>query len=152
MNAPTQELEGVRVTNGIHEVTGDISHSPYWNEDIAPTLVKDRKWSMKDIAALWISMSACIPTYMLASSLISEGMNWYQAVLTIFFGNAIVLMPMILNAHAGTKFGIPFPVYVRASFGVRGANVPAVLRAPVGFGWVRASAGGRWPGNFFVPA
>src|SRR5258708_5337012 len=135
MNAPTQELEGVRVTNGIHEVTGNISHSPYWNEDIAPTLVKDRKWSMKDIAALWISMSACIPTDILASSLISEGMNWYQAVFTIFFGNAIVLVPMILNAHAGTKYGIPFPVYCRSAFGIRGANIPALLRAFVACGW-----------------
>src|SRR3989441_4997222 len=135
MSAPAQTIEGVRVTDGIHEVTRDISHSPYWNHDIAPTRVQDRKWGLKDIAALWISMSACIPTYMLASSLISEGMNWYQAVLTIFFGNAIVLLPMILNAHAGTKYGIPFPVYCRASFGVRGANIPALLRAFVACGW-----------------
>ncbi len=135
MNAPATQLEGVRVTNGIHEVICDISDSPYWNEDIAPTRVQDRKWGLKDIAALWISMSACIPTYMLASSLISEGMNWYEAVLTIFFGNAIVLIPMILNAHAGTKYGIPFPVYCRASFGVRGANIAALLRALVACGW-----------------
>ena len=80
-------------------------------------------------------MSACIPTYMLASSLIAEGMNWWQAVLTIFLGNTIVLIPMILNAHAGTKYGIPFPVYCRASFGLRGANVPAMLRALVACGW-----------------
>ncbi|MBI3548088.1 MAG: NCS1 family nucleobase:cation symporter-1 [Elusimicrobia bacterium] len=90
---------------------------------------------MKDIAALWISMSACIPTYMLASSLISEGMNWWQAVLTIFLGNSIVLVPMVLNAHAGTKYGIPFPVYCRPSFGIRGANIPALLRALVACGW-----------------
>src|SRR5258705_10687548 len=122
MNAPTQELEGVRVTNGIHEVTGNISHSPYWNEDIAPTLVKERKWGMKDIAALWISMSACIPTYMLASSLIAEGMSWSEAVLTIFLGNLIVLLPMGLKPHAGTKYGIPFPVYCRASCRIPWAN------------------------------
>src|SRR5205823_9923316 len=89
-------------------------------------------WS---IAALWISMAACIPTYMLASSLIDGGMNWYQAVLTVFLGNAIVLVPMVLNAHAGTKYGIPFPVYCRAAFGTRGANVPALLRALVACGW-----------------
>src|SRR5207237_9601225 len=88
-----------------------------------------------DIAALWISMSACIPTYMLASSLIAEGMNWWQAVLTIFLGNTIVLIPMVLNAHAGTKYGVPFPVYCRASFGILGANVPAMLRAFVACGW-----------------
>ncbi len=107
----------------------------YLNADITPTPLSARKWGTKDIAALWISMSACIPTYMLASSLIAEGMNWWQAVLTITLGNAIVLIPMILNAHAGTKYGIPFPVYCRASFGLRGANVPAMLRALVACGW-----------------
>ncbi|MDO8804689.1 MAG: NCS1 family nucleobase:cation symporter-1 [Elusimicrobiota bacterium] len=128
-------IHGVRVTGGIHELTEDVSGSPYWNRDIAPSLLKDRRWGLKDIAALWISMSACIPTYMLASSLIAEGMNWYQAVLTIFLGNAIVLVPMLLNAHAGTKYGIPFPVYCRPSFGVLGANIPALLRALVACGW-----------------
>jgi nucleobase:cation symporter-1, NCS1 family len=144
MNPLVQELDGVRVTNGIHEVTDDISHSPYWNEDLAPTRIEDRKWGMKDIAALWISMSACIPTYMLASSLIAGGMNWWQAVLTIFLGNVIVLVPMVLNAHAGTKYGIPFPVYCRASFGTLGANIPALLRALVACGWfgIQAWIGG----------
>ena len=135
MKVPIQELEGIRITNGIHEVTDDISHSPYWNTDLAPTRVCDRKWGTKDIAALWISMSACIPTYMLASSLIDGGMNWWQAVLTIFLGNLIVLVPMLLNAHAGTRYGIPFPVYCRAAFGTAGANVPALLRALVACGW-----------------
>ncbi len=111
------------------------SDSTYINADMAPVPLKDRKWGTRDIAALWVSMSACIPTYMLASSLIAEGMNWWQAVLTISLGNTIVLVPMILNAHAGTKYGIPFPVYCRASFGLRGANVPAMLRALVACGW-----------------
>jgi len=144
MNPLVQELDGVRVTNGIHEVMDDISHSPYWNEDLAPTRIGDRKWGTKDIAALWISMSACIPTYMLASSLIAGGMNWWQAVLTIFLGNVIVLIPMVLNAHAGTKYGIPFPVYCRASFGTLGANIPALLRALVACGWfgIQAWIGG----------
>ncbi len=115
--------------------TIDHDGSGYINRDMAPTLLSARKWGARDIAALWISMSACIPTYMLASSLISEGMNWWQAVLTIFLGNTIVLVPMVLNAHAGTKYGIPFPVYCRASFGLRGANVPAMLRALVACGW-----------------
>src|SRR5436305_1722357 len=109
---------------------GDLS-----NPDLAPTTPAQRTWSAWSIAALWISMSACIPTYMLASSLIDGGMNWYQAVLTVFLGNAIVLVPMVLNAHAGTRYGIPFPVYCRASFGVLGANVPAMLRALVACGW-----------------
>ena len=124
----------VRVVNGIHELVGEI-RSPYINHDLAPTRLKDRKWAVKDIAALWISMSACVPTYMLASSLIAEGMSWAQAVVTILLGNTIVLLPMILNAHAGTKYGIPFPVYCRPAFGILGANVPAVLRALVACGW-----------------
>src|SRR5262249_11473504 len=106
-------------------VPGDLIDSAYNNPDLAPTPLAERHWRMKDFAGLWISMSACIPTYMLASSLIAEGMNWWQAVLTIFLGNTIVLIPMVLNAHAGTRYGIPFPVYCRASFGLRGANVPA---------------------------
>jgi NCS1 family nucleobase:cation symporter-1 len=124
----------VREINGIQEVVGEI-HSPFINEDLAPTRLADRKWATKDIAALWISMSACVPTYMLASSLIAEGMSWWQAVLTIFLGNCVVLAPMVLNAHAGTKYGIPFPVYCRPAFGILGANVPAILRAFVACGW-----------------
>lgn len=115
------------------------SHSTYdsslINEDLAPVPDHERKWGTWNYAALWISMSLCIPTYMLASSLIGGGMNWWQAILTIFLGNAIVLIPMILNGHAGAKYGIPFPVFVRASFGTKGANIPAVLRAIVACGW-----------------
>ncbi|MEO5915798.1 MAG: NCS1 family nucleobase:cation symporter-1 [Luteolibacter sp.] len=105
------------------------------NEDLAPVPSDKRTWSMWSYAALWTSMAACIPTYMLASSLITAGMNWWQAVLTVFLGNVIVLIPMMLNAHAGTKYGIPFPVYCRASFGTLGANLPALLRALVACGW-----------------
>src|SRR2546427_5867245 len=125
----------VIVDKGIHELTEDLSASAFYSRDMAPTTLAQRKWGLKDIAALWISMSACIPTYMLGSSLIAEGMSWWQAVLTIFLGNVIVLLPMVLNAHAGTKYGIPFPVYCRSSFGLRGANVPALLRAFVACGW-----------------
>ena len=95
----------------------------------------DPSWGTYNYASLWVAMSVCIPTYMLASGLIAEGMNWIQPILTILLGNLIVLIPMLLNAHAGTKYGIPFPVFVRASFGVRGANVPAILRALVACGW-----------------
>src|SRR5213082_1462218 len=105
------------------------------NEDLAPVPASRRKWRAGSFAALWISMSACIPTYMLASSLIDGGMNWSQAILTIFLANVIVLIPMVLNAHAGTHYGIPFPVYCRASFGTRGANIPALIRALVACGW-----------------
>ncbi len=113
----------------------ELKASGLFNADLAPVPAAGRKWGTLSFAALWISMSACIPTYMLASSLIGGGMNWWQAVLTIFLGNLIVLVPMILNAHAGTRYGIPFPVYCRASFGTRGANVPAILRALVACGW-----------------
>ncbi len=112
-----------------------VQNSKLFNADLAPVPSVERKWGAGNFAALWISMSACIPTYMLASSLIGGGMNWWQAILTIFLGNLIVLVPMILNAHAGTLYGIPFPVYCRASFGTKGANIPALLRALVACGW-----------------
>jgi NCS1 family nucleobase:cation symporter-1 len=121
--------------DGIEELSVDLSGSPYYSSDMAPTTLAQRRWGLKDLAVLWISMSACIPTYMLASGLIDGGMDWKQAVATIFLGNVIVLLPMVLNAHAGTKYGIPFPVYCRASFGILGANVPALLRALVACGW-----------------
>jgi NCS1 family nucleobase:cation symporter-1 len=127
------------------------------NEDLAPVPFGKRTWSHWNFAALWISMAACIPTYMLSSSLIEAGMNWWQAVLTIFLGNLVVLVPMVLNAHAGTKYGIPFPVYCRASFGTLGANIPALLRAFVACGWFGIQA---WIGgeaihkilSIFIPA
>jgi NCS1 family nucleobase:cation symporter-1 len=109
-------------------------HSLY-NEDLAPVPREKRTWGIYNYAALWVSMAVCIPTYMLASGLIAGGMSWKEAIATILLGNLIVLIPMVLNAHAGTKYGIPFPVFVRASFGVRGANLPAVLRALVACGW-----------------
>lgn len=113
----------------------DVHASRLYNEDLAPVPLSERSWGMWHIAALWVGMSVCIPTYTLASGLISQGMTWTQALLTIFAGNLIVLVPMILNAHAGTKYGIPFPVFLRASFGTLGANVPAMMRALVACGW-----------------
>jgi len=114
----------------------DTARDPgLFNEDLAPVPAAKRTWGIYDYASLWVAMSVCIPTYMLASGLIAGGMNWWQAVGTILLGNLIVLIPMLLNAHAGAKYGIPFPVLVRASFGVRGANIPAVLRALVACGW-----------------
>ena len=113
----------------------ELSGSPLWNPDLAPTPLSRRTWSTYNIAALWIGMAVVITTYTLASGLMQQGMNWYQALFTILLGNVIVLLPMILNAHAGTKYGISFPVLCRASFGVRGANVAAMLRAIVACGW-----------------
>ena len=113
----------------------DIRQSPLYNKDLAPVPQTARDWGAYNYASLWVGMSVCIPTYMLAAGLIAGGMNWWQAIGTILLGNLIVLVPMLLNAHAGTKYGIPFPVLVRASFGVLGANVPAILRALVACGW-----------------
>src|SRR5438067_5422634 len=113
----------------------DIHDSSLYNKDLAPIPPERRSWGLYNYASLWVAMSVCIPTYMLASGLIAGGMNWWQAIGTILLGNLIVLAPMLLNAHAGAKYGIPFPVFVRASFGVRGANIPAVLRALVACGW-----------------
>ncbi len=118
-----------------------------YSEDLAPISNNERTWNTWNYAALWISMSLCIPTYMLASSLIEGGMNWWEAILTIFLGNAIVLIPMILNGHAGAKFGIPFPVFARASFGVKGANIPAILRAIVACGWFGIQT---WIGGYAI--
>src|SRR5256712_11908462 len=112
-----------------------IESSPLYNSDLAPTTAERRTWGTYSYAALWVSMSVNILTYMLAASLIQGGMNWKQAVATVLLGNLIVLVPMLVNSHPGTRYGIPFPVLARASFGVLGANVAAVLRALVACGW-----------------
>jgi nucleobase:cation symporter-1, NCS1 family len=124
-----------------------IERSNLYSEDLAPIPQSKRTWGTWNYAALWISMSLCIPTYMLASSLIGGGMNWWQAIGTIFLGNTIVLIPMILNGHAGAKYGIPFPVFARASFGTTGANIPALLRAIVACGWFGIQT---WIGGFAI--
>jgi NCS1 family nucleobase:cation symporter-1 len=130
----------------------DIAHSPLFNPDLAPVPAARRNWTTYNFAALWISMAHCIPTYMLAGGLIAVGMNWWQALLTIGLGNVIVLVPILLNAHPGTKYGIPFPVLARASFGTAGANVPAVLRAIVACGWfgIQTFIGGEAVKTFLV--
>jgi NCS1 family nucleobase:cation symporter-1 len=139
-----------------------VSESPLWNTDLAPTTPAQRTWNTYHIAALWIGMSVVITTYTLASGIMQQGMTWWQAMLTILLGNAIVLVPMILNAHAGTKYGVSFPVLCRAAFGVRGANVPAILRAIVACGWfgIQTWIGGlalhellaaAWPGWRGIP-
>ena len=116
-------------------IPSHLKGSPLINADLAPVPAERRTWNAYHYAALWVGMSVCIPTYMLAAGLIAGGMAWWQAILTIFFGNLIVLFPMILIAHAGTKYGIPFPVLARAPFGIYGANLAALLRALVACGW-----------------
>ena len=123
------------MTSNSLDIQSRIESSPLYNPDLAPARPDQRHWGTYNFAALWISMSVNILTYMLAASLIQGGMNWKQAVFTIFIGNVIVLGPMLLNSHPGAKYGIPFPVLARASFGLLGANVAAVLRALVACGW-----------------
>jgi len=127
------------------EALEEISHSPLFNHDLAPVPVSGRNWTTYNYAALWISMAHCIPTYMLSSGLISQGMNWWQALITILLGNIIVLIPILLNSHPGTKYGIPFPVFARGAYGTLGSNVPALMRAIVACGWfgIQAWIGGE---------
>jgi len=124
-----------RAPGELYELAAPPRDPSLSNQDLAPTTVAQRTWSTYHIASLWVGLSVCIPTYMLAAGLVDGGMNWWQAVLTIMLGNLIVLVPMVLIAHAGTRYGIPFPVLARASFGVFGSNVPAILRALVACGW-----------------
>jgi NCS1 family nucleobase:cation symporter-1 len=137
--------------------TERIEKSPLYNHDLAPVPLAQRDWTTYNYAALWISMAHCIPTYMLASGLMSAGMSWLQALVTILLGNTIVLVPILLNSHPGTKYGIPFPVFARAAYGTLGSNVPALMRALVACGWfgIQAWIGGEALHTFFtslVPA
>jgi NCS1 family nucleobase:cation symporter-1 len=117
------------------------------NDDIRPATDQERHWSVGNMASLWIGMVVCVPTYTLAASLIEQGMSWWQAVCTIMLANLIVLVPMILNGHPGTKYGVPFPVLARASFGIHGAHVPSLLRALVACGWFGIQT---WFGGFAI--
>jgi NCS1 family nucleobase:cation symporter-1 len=128
-----------------------IEASPLYNADLAPVAIARRTWTTYNYAALWISMAHCIPTYMLASGLLASGMSWSQAIVTILLGNTIVLAPILLNSHPGTKYGIPFPVFARAAYGTFGSNVPALMRALVACGWfgIQAWIGGEALNTFF---
>src|ERR671915_1954547 len=132
-----EEFRDLAVNNQaeLDRIKAGAMASSLYNEDLAPTGPEERTWTTYNIAALWIGMAIVITTYALAAGLMAAGMNWWQALLTISLGNLIVLIPMLLNGHAGTKYGIPFPVFVRASFGVRGANFAAIARALVACGW-----------------
>ncbi|MFW5967392.1 MAG: NCS1 family nucleobase:cation symporter-1 [Persicimonas sp.] len=121
--------------NGLVE-RAEVPDDPVlYNPDLEPTPRDERTWSKWNLAALWVGMSVCVPTYMLAGSLVESGMNWWQAMLAILLGNLLVLVPMILNGHAGTKYGIPFPVFSRSSFGVFGAHIPSIARGLVACAW-----------------
>src|SRR4030095_9230166 len=133
------------------EALRDIESSPIYNEDLPPVPVAKRNGTTYNYAALWISMAHCIPTYMMASGLISAGMNWWQALITILIGNTIVLVPIPLHSHTGTECGLPLPVVARAAYGTTGSNVPALMRALVACGWfgIQAWIGGQAIHIFF---
>ena len=135
-----------------HVDTARVEASPLYNHDLAPVPIARRNWTTYNYAALWISMAHCIPTYMLASGLIASGMNWWQALVTVALGNTIVLGPILLNSHPGTKYGIPFPVFARAAYGTIGSNLPALMRALVACGWfgIQAWIGGEALNTFFA--
>ncbi|MCA9661351.1 MAG: cytosine permease, partial [Myxococcales bacterium] len=146
-----------RISDDLVELTSPPSDPALDNPSLNPTKLSERTWGRWDLAALWVGMSVCIPTYMLAGDLIRSGMNWWQAMLAILLGNMLVLVPMILNGHAGTRYGIPFPVFARAAFGIRGAHIPSLARALVACGWfgIQTYIGGEamsamiallWPG------
>ncbi|HZW60455.1 MAG TPA: NCS1 family nucleobase:cation symporter-1 [Woeseiaceae bacterium] len=118
-----------------------------WNEDLAPTDLSQRTWTWVNIGALWVGMAICVPAYLLASGLIQQGMSWWQAMLTVLLGNLIVLVPMLLVGHAGARYGVPFPVLLRASFGTIGARLPGLLRGLVACGWFGIQT---WVGGFAI--
>lgn len=135
----TEKLKTQREINGLYELSENarekLQDNLYYNDDLAPTKLSERTWGAYHIAALWVGMSVCIPTYMMASAMMAAGLSWWQSVLNIMIGNLIVLVPIQLNSHAGTKYGIPYPVFARLSFGIKGSHIAAIARAIIGAGW-----------------
>ncbi|PIX08015.1 MAG: hypothetical protein COZ76_00370, partial [Flavobacteriales bacterium CG_4_8_14_3_um_filter_35_10] len=119
----------------IVELTEDVSKSPLFSEDLAPIPTSKRTWNKWNLAAIWIGMAVCIPTYLLASYMIKTGLNWYEALIIIGLANLIITIPMILNGHAGVKYGVPFPVIGRAAFGTKGIHIASVTRGIIACGW-----------------
>ena len=118
------------------EVGNDLRQSSAYNDDLSPTKVSERTWSKLNIAALWVGMAICVPTYTLGGVLTAYfGLSVMEALFTILIANIILLVPLTLNAYPGTKFGIPFPVLLRSSFGMLGSNIPCVIRGLVACGW-----------------
>ncbi len=126
---------------------GGQDNSQLWNPDLAPTAESQRTWTWVNISALWVGMAVCVPAYLLASGLIAQGMSGWQAMATVLLGNLIVLIPMMLIGHAGARYGVPFPVLLRASFGTIGARLPGLLRGLVACGWFGIQT---WVGGFAI--
>src|SRR6202165_2696828 len=146
---PTQVEAGGIVTLTQNAAREASRHAELWNDDLRPCTPLEHNWRASRFASLWIGMCLCIPTYSLASGMITLGMNWWEAVLTIFVGSCVVLVPILLVAHAGTRYGIPYPVFARLWFGTRGAHLPALARAIIGAGWFGINA---WFGGLALDA
>lgn len=127
----------------------DFSKSDLYSEDLKPIPPSERTWSMWSLASLWVGMAVCIPTYLLASYMIGSGMTWLESLIIIGLANLIITIPMVLNGHAGVKYGIPFPVLGRSSFGLRGIHIPSIVRAIVACGWFGIQT---WIGGLAVHA
>jgi NCS1 family nucleobase:cation symporter-1 len=140
---------GMAWAGGQVELTVPLPPGPLVNADLAPTPIARRTWNLWHIASLWVGMSVCIPTYMLAASMVGAGMTWRQSLVAILLGNVIVLVPMLVSAHAGTRYGIPFPVFARAAFGTIGAHIPSLLRSVVACGWFGIQT---WVGGLAIHA
>ncbi|WP_353777498.1 cytosine permease [Winogradskyella sp. 3972H.M.0a.05] len=123
------------MSKDIVELYEDVSDSPLYSEDLAPVPPSQRTWSKWHLAAIWVGMAVCIPTYLLASYMIKTGLNWYEALIIIGLANLIITVPMVLNGHAGVKYGIPFPVIGRAAFGTKGVHLASVTRGIIACGW-----------------
>ncbi len=134
-------------SNATNSNSNELDNSQLWNPDLAPTEESQRTWTWVNISALWIGMAVCVPAYLLASGLIAQGMSGWQAMATVLLGNLIVLIPMMLIGHAGTRYGVPFPVLLRASFGTIGARLPGLLRGLVACGWFGIQT---WVGGFAI--
>ncbi len=128
-------MDIIREVDGRFELTQELPRSQFYNKDLAPVPLEKRTWGYYEYFAMWVGMSVCVPTWMLGASMIAAGFNWITTIFTIFLGNVIVLIPMILDSFAGAKYGIPFPVFLRSAFGLFGANIPALLRGIIACGW-----------------
>src|SRR5471032_288080 len=131
----TQARQGDVITLTPSAVASVAANGALWNDDLRPCTLAEHSWAGSKFAFLWIGMCLCVPTYSLASGMIALGMSWIEAVAAVFTGSVAVLIPILLVSHAGTKYGIPYPVFARLWFGTRGAHLPALARAVIAAGW-----------------
>ncbi|MCL2355266.1 MAG: cytosine permease, partial [Oscillospiraceae bacterium] len=118
-----------------NEIYSEVQTSKYYNNDLSPADLSKRTWGTYTFFSCWVGMNICIPAYQMASSAIAMGLSWWLSLVLVFSGNLIILIPMLLNSRAGIKYGITFPVYARSVFGIRGAQIPVIIRSVIGAAW-----------------